>query len=112
MIDGEEVILKSIKIGLGANGFKVATAQGGIDALEYLAKHHTVVGLVLLDIMMPDMNGIGVLKIIKKKYPKIKVIMLSGLVGQEEIAEAKSLGANGFLQKPYKIEEIFSHIST
>ena len=81
--------------------FQVYTAESGRRALELIKKE--LPNLVLLDIMLPDVNGIQVLKEIKKdkKLSSVHVLMLSNLNEREYISEALDLGADGYLIKAH-----------
>ena len=62
--------------------------------------------MALLDIKMPKVNGLDVLQEIKSKYPKVKIIMVTGYRSVETAAEAARLGASGYIIKPFKAKEI------
>ena len=66
--------------------------------------------MVILDIMMPEINGIEVLKIIKQKWPKMKVIMHSGVATPNEKNVVLELGAHAFIAKPYSIGKLLEHL--
>jgi len=67
--------------------------------------------LVLLDVVMPEKDGIEALKIIKEENPDIKVIMVSSLGTEEKVTEALKLGALAFIQKPFDEDELCAHIT-
>ena len=77
VIDDEEIALNVIETGLTLRGFKVVVAAGGVEGLKYLQKHHEEISIVLLDLMMPGIYGLEVLKVIKEKYPQLIVIIQS-----------------------------------
>lgn len=81
--------------------FQVFTAESGRRALELIQKE--VPNLVLLDVMLPDVNGIQVLKEIKKdkELSSVHILMLSNLNEKEYISEALDLGADGYLIKAH-----------
>lgn len=83
------------------NIFQVFTAESGRRALELIQKE--VPNLVLLDVMLPDVNGIQVLKEIKKdkELSSVHILMLSNLNEKEYISEALDLGADGYLIKAH-----------
>jgi DNA-binding NtrC family response regulator len=107
IVDDEEIVLQALEIGLMARAkIKVFLALNGYEGIEILEKEREKIDAVVLDIMMPGINGIEVLKIIKKKWPDLKVIIHSGVASKEEQTLALSLGAIAFLSKPYKIEKL------
>lgn len=111
VIDDEEIALNVIETGLTLRGFKVVVAAGGVEGLKYLQKHHEEISIVLLDLMMPGIYGLEVLKVIKEKYPQLIVIIQSGIADDDEIGKALSLGADDFFRKPYKIDDVVAVIS-
>ena len=106
--DDEEGIRESLKLILGDHYNLILTADGQqcLDCLEN-AKD---IGLVLLDIKMPQINGLDVLKIIKDKYPAINVVVITGYKSVETASEATNLGASGYITKPFKAEEILEKV--
>jgi len=110
IIDDEELLLESMQLKLISLRAKVLTAIGGKAGLELIAKKHKNLDAIVLDIMMPDINGIEVLQQIKELYPELKVIMHSGVASAHEIKEVMHLGAHHFLSKPYDIKELIKHL--
>lgn len=104
IIDDEPSILSSLKGGLEDEGFVVETASNGTLGLQKLKRFHPDV--VLLDIWMPDEDGIGVLEKIKKADPEQVVVMMSGHATVETAVKAIKLGAFDFLEKPLHFDKI------
>ena len=94
-----------------SNNFNVITANNGIDALHKIQE--TLPALVLSDIMMPVMDGIGLLKEIKsnKATANIPVIFLTARAGEESRIEGMETGADDYLVKPFSTKELLSRIS-
>lgn len=67
--------------------------------------------LVLLDVVMPEKDGIETLKVLKEEHPDLKVIMVSSLGTEEKVTEALKLGALAFIQKPFDEDELCAHIT-
>ncbi len=91
---------------------RVLQAGSGEEGLKML-KGETCgvpVDVCILDIKMPGMNGLQVLEIIKKEYPKIKVIMLSAVCSEAVVKEAMALGADGFVAKPFQAGSLLERI--
>ena len=106
--DDEEGIRESLKAVLGDHYNLVAVDTGDM-ALKVLSKSKDI-HLVLLDIKMPQINGLDILKEIKKKFPQVKIIMVTGYKSVETAAEATRLGACGYIVKPFKSAEIFETV--
>ncbi len=102
IVDDEIEICEFLKAFFEEREFEVQAARSGKDALESIEK--TKPHVVLLDIHMPGMDGMTVLKKIKEKYSNVKVIMVTALETQERIEEAMRLGADNYITKPLSLE--------
>ncbi len=109
VVDDSIVIRKMVEIALEEEDYNIKTAVNGKDALEMIDKVNT--DLVILDLMLPDINGIEVLKTIKLSKG-LPVIMLSGKDSPQMIEKAKAEGADAFLPKPFKDDELLEKIKT
>ena len=108
-VDDEEEICKMFMKWLSLKGLRVKSASTGKRALQLVNKEKF--DFVFLDIIMPGIPSIEVLEKIRKISPKTSVIMMSGkLIGKDLLNELKQKGASGFLQKPFKIEDIMRAI--
>jgi signal transduction histidine kinase/CheY-like chemotaxis protein len=111
VIDDEPDMLSSIELTLSnKTRHSILTADSGEKGLDILNKAQKV-DLVLLDIMMPGIDGFEVLKIIRKQWPQVKVIMQSGINDKEAGDKAIKLGAIAFLAKPYKATKLLEQIN-
>ncbi len=81
-------------------------AESGFAALELLAAKHAEIDVVVLDVRMPGMDGIAVLKKVKAQYPLIEVIMLSGHASLAVAKEGMETGAFDYLMKPVDMDEL------
>ena len=99
VVDDELIVRDSLRDWLTEDGFQVDTAESGPVALEKLAKqsYH----LMLLDIKMPDMDGVEVLKRAKDMRPEIAVVMMTAYATVETAVEAMKIGALDYLMKPF-----------
>jgi len=104
VIDDEEVVRLSHRRILAGERFNVETVLNGIEGLELLEQHP--VDVVLLDLRMPGMDGISVLKTIKEKWPEIEVVVITGYPSLETAKEAMQLGAYDYLAKPALPDDI------
>ena len=107
VIDDSIVIRKMIEIALEDEDYRIVTAISGKEGMNVLDKDNP--NLVILDMMLPDMNGIDVLKTIKASK-KIPVIMLSGKDSPQLIESAKDVGVDEFLPKPFRDEELVEKV--
>lgn len=102
VVDDEEEICDFLKSFFEDRQYAVETAHSGVQALEKVRKFNPHV--VLLDIQMPEMDGMKALKIIKQENPHIKVIMVTAVETQEKIEESIRLGADNYITKPLSLE--------
>ena len=109
LVDDEEEFVETLAQRLEVRGFDVTTALNGADALERV--EHEGVDLVILDLQMPGVDGIGVLRKIKELKPLVEVIMLTGHATVETAIEGMKLGAFDFLIKPTETEELVEKIN-
>lgn len=104
IVDDEKNIRMTLSLTLESMGFRTQTAVNGEEALEKLGWDDF--WLVLLDLKMPGINGIEVLRQLKAKYQKIRVIIITAHGTIESAVEAMKLGAVDFIQKPFTATEI------
>ena len=82
------------------------TAADGREAVDIFSGQCGSIRLVLLDLMMPGMSGLETFRELQKINSNVKVLMSSGLWQDERISKAASLGAAGFIHKPYTLEKL------
>ncbi|MBI5056813.1 MAG: sigma-54-dependent Fis family transcriptional regulator [Nitrospirae bacterium] len=99
VIDDEAIVRTSCERALGPEGYEVKTVASGREGVELLRKE--TFGLVLLDLKMPDMDGIEVLNLINTNWPNTKVVMVTGYSTVETAVQALRLGAYNFIEKPF-----------
>ena len=111
-VDDESDVLLIVKTGLQSEGFEVVTATNGPDALEAVGQENP--DLVVLDVMMPGMDGFEVLRHIKSndETAHIPVIMLTGLSERAKIQEALVSGTDYYLVKPFDFMELIQKVRT
>ena len=108
IVDDESDLRNLLNHVLTQAGYEVMEAPDGEAALNILRKEKF--DIAFLDIQMPNVNGIQVLKHIQKNSPSTKAIMLTGYANLKNAMEAKEFGATDFIGKPYKIEDILSTV--
>ncbi len=105
LVDDDPIMLETLTRILKADGFDIITASNGIKAIEMLEQKQF--NLVISDIMMPYMSGLGLLKILKEHYfNRIPVILISSLDKSEIILSALNMGADDFVLKPVNYSEL------
>ncbi|MCP4545175.1 MAG: sigma-54-dependent Fis family transcriptional regulator [bacterium] len=104
VVDDEQNIRRSFEIILGGAGFDVESAESGEDALAQLQRG--VPRLMFLDINLPGIDGMEVLRQVRTLYPELAVVMISGHATIERAIEATRLGAFDFVEKPFSRDRI------
>ena len=102
--DDEEPICTRLQEEFTAESYSVLSAKDGKEALELSRK--SKFDLAIIDIVMPEMDGIAVLKFIKQESPTTKVIMLTGYPNVYHAMESKKHGAEEFIGKPFSLDEL------
>ena len=104
IVDDEKDFVEMFSLRLKEGGEKVLTAHSGQACLEKLAQEN--IDVVVLDIRMPGMDGLETLKEIKKRYPIVEVILLTGHGAIETAVDGMKLGAYDYLLKPADADEM------
>ncbi len=104
VVDDEEIVVRSCRRVLGDGEYEVDSVQDGLEALKRIAEQPFDV--VILDIMMPKMDGIQVLQRAKEAHPDLEVIMITGLSQVETAVRSMKLGAFDYLTKPFDPDEL------
>jgi len=105
-IDDENMIVEMAEELFEQLGYKVLTAGSGTAAIETYEKNKERIDMVLLDMIMPDMNGGETYDKLKEINPNVKVLLASGYSMNGTASEIMDRGCNGFIQKPFKMEEL------
>lgn len=109
IIDDEQAILKTLKGALEDESFRIQTLSDGKKAIATIGK--LIPDLVLLDIFMPDCNGLELLTHITQEFPQQKIIMISGFGTIAMAIEAVKKGALDFIEKPLNLDEVLAKLA-
>ncbi|MBS1218593.1 MAG: two component, sigma54 specific, transcriptional regulator, Fis family [Proteobacteria bacterium] len=104
IVDDEEIVVRSCLRILEGGGYELEGVHSGAEALRKIEERHYDV--IILDIMMPQMDGLEVLQRVKETHPDIDVIMITGLSQIETAVKAMKLGAFDYLPKPFDPDEL------
>jgi DNA-binding response OmpR family regulator len=108
VIDDDVTVRKSHEAVLKANGYEVDVAENGREAIK---KSKTkLYNLALVDLRLPDMDGIELLTSMRETVPKTVKIIITGYPSQENAIEAVNRGADGYIVKPYTMEDLLRKI--
>lgn len=109
LVDDEVPFVEALTKRLTKRDLTVMSAFSGNEALEVLAKEPKI-DIVILDVKMPGMDGIDTLREIKKGYPLVEVIMLTGHATVETAIDGMKLGAFDYLMKPCEIDKLMEKV--
>jgi DNA-binding NtrC family response regulator len=104
VVDDEQTVCSSIQKILTKRGYSVDNSLNAKDAVAKIKENQFDV--VITDLMMPDTNGIELLEIIKKHYPELEVILITGYASIETAVKATRMGASDYLPKPFTPDEL------
>ncbi len=104
LVDDEERFLVTVAKLLSRKGYEPLTASGGREALDILGRES--VDVVILDVKMPGMDGLETLTEIKKRFPLVQVIMLTGHGTIDAAIEGMEKGAYDYIIKPYDLDKL------
>ncbi|MGH9351052.1 MAG: sigma-54-dependent transcriptional regulator, partial [Terriglobia bacterium] len=105
VVDDEPSMLRYLQTLLEVDSYQVTTARSGVEALRQLRNGHSP-DLVLLDLLMPELDGLETLEQMRQIQPGLKVVMLSCVADTRKVAQAIRLGAQDYLTKPFKKAEL------
>jgi len=108
IVDDEKDFLDIIAERIGARGMDVSTATSAEDALNMVEEESFDV--VIMDFMMPALDGFKALKLMKAKWPDVQIILLTGNVPDEKRIEARALGALDVIEKPPDLKDLIQKI--
>lgn len=117
LIDDEASLRRSLSLGLMQKGYDTEPCESGIKALRTLETHkenHSSFDYVVLDVKLPDIDGVKLLKVIKQLYPGLPVVLITGYSNDALAEEARLEEADGFLEKPFSVDDltaVFTEIS-
>ncbi len=111
VVDDDPVILKLLQVNFEMEGFDVVTASDGLEGLEKARAERP--DIVLLDIMMPRMDGLQVTKILKSEEETsgIPIILLSAKAQASDIEAGRDIGADDYLTKPFDPNELLDRVN-
>jgi len=107
VVDDEPQILRALRINLHARQYDVVTAGSGRGALEAAAEAHP--DLVILDLGLPDMDGVDVIRSLRS-WTQVPIVILSGRMNSAAKVDALDAGADDYVTKPFSVAELFARI--
>ncbi len=108
IVEDELKIARILELQLKYAGYIVEVAHDGLQALDKVDKN--LFDLILMDVMMPNLDGISTAKMIKKEYPDLKIIMLTAKDDIQDVITGLDSGADDYVTKPFVIEELLARV--
>lgn len=106
LVDDDEVMIGLLQKTLEREGLESVATNNGKMALEKLEDPKNNIGIIISDIEMPEMDGLDLLKAVKKDYPDLPVILITGKGGRFNRNDVEDAGADGYITKPFKNTDI------
>lgn len=110
VVDDEEFILQTTRMTLQRFGFRVVTAKDGISAIEIFRHSDTAIAAIMIDMMMPGIDGAEAISRIREIDPSVPIIACSGLHANQREESSLAAGASAFLTKPYSDEKLLEFL--
>lgn len=104
IVDDDPAILSLLKDFFSSYGYPFRMAQNGADALKLLEQFDATI--IITDLLMPNMDGMELIHEVKKKYPEIDIIVVTGFTRQYRYTDVIKAGATDFIQKPFNLDEL------
>ncbi|MBL7913197.1 MAG: response regulator transcription factor [Bacteroidia bacterium] len=111
VVEDEESLAETIALNLRLENYKVTIAKSGKQALDVFKKEHPTINLVLLDVMLPEINGFELCKAFKVLNPALPIIFLTAKNQIADKIEGLKLGADDYITKPFDLEELLLRVS-
>ncbi|GAB4426080.1 MAG: hypothetical protein Kow0031_05790 [Anaerolineae bacterium] len=110
VVDDDSHLRMMMQVYLQQLGYPVLCAENGAHGLAVYREHRAEIGIVLLDLVMPKMNGLELFYALKRLNPQVNCIMISGNEPTAAVREALSAGMIAFLQKPIPLPVLAAHL--
>ena len=109
LVDDESSLRRTVALGLSRHGYDTEPCENGVNALKKLEsyiKNNIQLDGIVVDLRLPDIDGIKLVKIMKFKAPGVPIIMISGYADRYNMEEIRNLQINAFLEKPFTPDEL------
>ncbi|MBD2109698.1 response regulator [Nodosilinea sp. FACHB-13] len=110
VVDDEPAVCAAVRTVLELHNYRVMVAHGGQDAIALLSEHVDTIHTVLMDLMMPTMDGFATIPLLKRLNPDLRVVAMSGLNSVDAVAKAEQQGFQGFLPKPFTRQDLLQRM--
>lgn len=111
IVDDEAAICEIVRSSLEAHGYQTLTAYDGVEAISLYMQHLQEINLVIVDMMMPSMDGALAIRALKEINPQVRIVAVSGLVTSEVCSDVTDNDVLAFLPKPFTIKDLLTTIN-
>jgi DNA-binding response OmpR family regulator len=108
--DDDPDIRMLVRLRLERSGYSVVAANDGLEALRLATEASP--DLAILDVSMPGLSGVDVIRALRQRQSTLPVILLTGRAGDADVAEAANAGADAYVTKPFSPQELESRVRT
>ncbi len=112
VVDDEAPIREITKTSLEKSNYRVLTASDGLEAIAVYLQHKDEISAVLMDMMMPEMDGLTTIRVLKQINPRVLMIAASGLTDSSQYNSAVGTDVQAFLPKPYTLQDLLNKLHT
>lgn len=109
LVEDDPTLRSTLLFNLTREGYRVHAADNGLAAIELVDRHADALQLIILDVMLPGMNGLQVLRYVRQRYD-IAVLMLSARGEEQDKVDGLELGADDYVTKPFALRELLARI--
>lgn len=109
LVEDDPTLRSTLSFNLTREGYRVLTAETGLAALDLVAAHGSELSLIILDVMLPEMNGLQVLRHVRNHHD-VAVLMLSARGEEQDKVDGLELGADDYVVKPFALRELLARV--
>lgn len=109
LVEDDPTLRSTLAFNLTREGYRVFTADNGLTALDLVAKHGSDLSLIILDVMLPELSGLQVLRHVRAHYD-VAVLMLSARGEEQDKVDGLELGADDYVVKPFALRELLARV--
>jgi two-component system, cell cycle sensor histidine kinase and response regulator CckA len=111
VVDDETAVQEITKATLETHGYQTILANDGIEAIALYAENKTGISAVLLDMMMPSLDSVTIIRTLHKLNPQVQIVAMSGLATNESVTKMTNDGVKAFLAKPFTAHELLQPLA-
>jgi len=110
LVDDEAPVLQVLGATAGRFGYNVLEASDGVTALAAFSRANGGVAVVVTDLGMPKLDGLGLIRKIRALGSRVPVVVMTGAISSEQIADCRELGVSEFLRKPFRVDDLLKSL--